>query len=144
MKFHALEIIENEIILSELKTAWKDSAPSISNGHEEGGFIVIDKFENLSVVRWEKGKQNEIVLPPHRNCFIDGKEILASFHTHPNIGRDFQQEPSLTDIRAVRDDPDLKGENYMGEFVVSKDVIYLINPFGEVVGIGKTESFFED
>ncbi len=142
MKFTASDIFENEIVLTEIKIAWEDSVPSISDGHEEGGFIVIDEFENLNVVRWEKGKQNEIVLPPHRNCFIDGKEIVASFHTHPNIGRDFQQEPSLTDIRAVADDPDLKGENYAGEFVVSKDIIYLINPSGEVIEIGKTESFF--
>ncbi|MGI8882619.1 MAG: hypothetical protein ACR2IA_00030 [Pyrinomonadaceae bacterium] len=144
MKFPAPEIIGNEIILGELKTAWNNSVPSISDGHEEGGFIVIDEFENLSVVRWEKGIQNEIILPPHQNCFIDEKEIVASFHTHPNIGRDFQQEPSLTDIRAVRDDPDLKGENYTGEFVISKDLIYLINSFGEVIEIGKTESFFEE
>ena len=144
MKFPASEIFENEIVLTEIKTAWNDSVPSISDGHEEGGFIVIDEFENLSIVRWEKGKQNEIVLPPHRNCFTRGKEIVASFHTHPNIGRDFQQEPSLTDVRAVRDDPDLKGENYAGEFVVSKDAVYLIKPSGEVIEIGKTESFFEE
>jgi len=142
MKFTASDIFENESVLTEIKIAWEDSVPSISDGHEEGGFIVVDEFENLSVVRWEKGKQNEIVLPPHRNCFINAKEIVASFHTHPNIGRDFQQEPSLTDIRAVADDPDLKGENYAGEFVVSKDVIYLIKPSGEVTEIGKTESFF--
>ncbi len=141
MKFSALEIIENEIILREFKTAWNDSIPSTSDGHEEGGFIVNNEFENLSVVRWEKGVQNEIVLPPHLHCFADGKEIVASFHKHPNIGRDFQQEPSLTDIRAVLDDPDLKGENYTGEFVVSKHAIYLINPFGEVVEIGEREVF---
>ena len=76
MKFPALENFENEIVLRELKTAWKDSVPSISDGHEEGGFIVIDEFENLSVVRWEKGKQNEIVLPTHRNCCVDGREIV--------------------------------------------------------------------
>ncbi len=144
MKFPALEIIGNEVVLSELKNAWNDSVPSISDGYEEGGFIVIDEFEKLSVVRWNKGIQNEIVLPPHRDCFVNEKEIIASFHTHPNIGRDFQQKPSLTDIRAVRDDPDLKCENYVGEFVISKDVIYLINPLCEVVEIGKTKSIFED
>lgn len=144
MKLSAIEIIENEIVLRELKTAWQDSDPSISDGHEEGGFIVIDEFENLSVVRWEKGIQNEIILPPHRNCFVEEKEIVASFHTHPNIGKDYQQEPSLTDVRAVRDDPDLKGENFAGEFVVSKELIYLINPFGEIVELRKTESLFEE
>ena len=90
MKFSATEIIENAVVLKEIKTAWENSVPSISDGHEEGGFIVIDEFENPSVVRWEKGKQNEIILPAHRNCSINQKEIIASFHTHPNIGKDYQ------------------------------------------------------
>lgn len=144
MRIPANEIIGDKIILKELEIAWDNSIPSISDGHEEGGFIVIDEFKTLSVVRWDKGFQNEIVLPPHRNCFIDGKEIVASFHTHPNIGGDFQQQPSLTDTRAVADDPDLKGKKYVGEFVISNEVIYLINPFGEVLEIGKTASFFEE
>ncbi len=85
---------------------------------------MIDEFENPSVVRWEKGKQNEIILPAHRNCFVNQKEIIASFHTHPNIGGDYQQEPSLTDIRAVRDDFDLKGENYIGEFLFQRNSLF--------------------
>jgi hypothetical protein len=69
--------------------------------------------------------------------------MVASFHTHPNTGADFQQEPSLTDIRAIRDDPDLKGEFYLGEFVISQDNIYLIEPSGQALVIGKTEEIFE-
>ncbi len=79
MKFSASEIFENEIVLTEIKNAWNDSVPSLSDGHEEGGFIVIDEFENLSVVRWEKGKQNEIVLPPHRNCFTAERKSSRRF-----------------------------------------------------------------
>ena len=97
----------------------------------------------MHVVRWKKGTNNEIILPPHKNCFVNGKDIIASFHTHPNTGKDFQQEPSLTDIRAVRDDFDLKGEFYLGEFVVSKENIYLIEPSGEFRVIGRTEDIFE-
>jgi len=129
-------------ILAELKQAWLDSFPEISGGHEEGGFIVIDDFENLSVIRWEKGSQNEIILPPHKNCFAHGKAIVASFHTHPNTGRDFQQEPSLTDIRAIRDDFDLKGKFYLGEFVISRENIYLIEPSGLFNVIDKTDELF--
>jgi hypothetical protein len=40
------------------------------------------------------------------------------------------QEPSETDKRAVRDDPDLKGNDYVGEFVISQAVIYLVSPAG--------------
>ena len=101
MHFTVKNILENESILAELKKAWIDSEPDESGGHEEVGFIVADDVGNLVVIRWDKGLQNEIVLPLHKNCFVDGKDIIASFHTHPNTGKDFPQEPSLTDIRAV-------------------------------------------
>ena len=130
------------MILNHLKNAWLDSVPGVSDGHEEGGFIVCDEMGNFDVIRWEKGVQNEIVLPPHKNCFVDGKDIVVSFHTHPNTGNDFQQEPSLTDIRAVRDDFDLKGEFYLGEFVISKENIYLIETSGQLTLIGKTGKYF--
>jgi len=143
MKFSTAEILQNSEIVAELKQAWLDSEPNVSGGHEEGGFIVADDFGNLSVVRWEKGTQNEIVLPPHRNCFVNGKDVVASFHTHPDTGADFQQEPSLTDVRAVRDDFDLKGEFYLGEFVVSQENVYLIEPLGLFSVISKTEEIFE-
>ena len=74
---------------------------------------------------------------------MSGKTIVASFHTHPNTGPDFQQEPSLNDVRAVRDDPDLKGEFYLGEFVVSRENVYLIDPSGQVSAIGKTDEMFQ-
>ncbi len=143
MKFSTTGFSQNSAVVAELKQAWQDSEPDVSGGHEEGEFIVVDDFGFLSVARWEKGSQNEIILPPHRNCFIEGKAIVASFHTHPNTGADFQQEPSLTDVRAVRDDPDLKGEFYLGESVVSQEDVYLIEPSGQVGVIGKTTEIFE-
>ena len=143
MKFITNNILENESILVELKKAWIDSEPDISGGHEEGGFIVADDVGILAVVRWEKGLQNEIALPPHKNCVVDGRDIIVSFHTHPNTGKDFQQEPSLTDIRAVSDDFDLKGEFYLGEFVISEQNIYMIEPAGDYHVIGPTKALFE-
>jgi hypothetical protein len=143
MNFTTNDILENESVLVELKKAWIDSEPAISGGHEEGGFIIADDSGNLTVVHWEKGWQDEIVLPPHKNCFIDGKDIIASFHTHPNTGKGFQQEPSLTDIRAVGDDFDLKGEYYLGELVISEQNIYLIEPAGDFHVIGATKVILE-
>ncbi len=71
---------------------------------------------------------------------FDGLEIVASFHTHPNTGSDYLQEPSETDKRAVRDDPDLKGEDYVGEFVISQAVIYLVSPAGQVREMDDTDA----
>lgn len=130
------EILNNSLVCAALKQAWEDSKPGETGGHEEGGFILKDSVENLNVVRWTMGSQNSIVLPPHPKCKIEGSAIVASFHTHPNTGGDYLQEPSETDKRAVRDDPDLKGASYVGEFVISQAKIYLIEPNGQVSEIG--------
>jgi hypothetical protein len=137
-----VEILQKVEVRRELQQAWIDSSPGVSGGHEEGGFIVTDDLGTLSVIRWEKGLENEIILPPHNDCILDGKDIVSSFHTHPNTGEDFQQEPSLTDIRAVRDDLDLKGQFYVGEFVISQENIYLVEPSGQVLEIGNTNEMF--
>ena len=135
--------VERVLVQGEIRTAfwdaWLDSSPGSSDAHEEGGFVIV-KGEILSVERWPVGMKNEIVLPDHKDCKYDGSDIVASFHTHPNIGKEFQQEPSLTDIRAVQDDPDLKGDNYVGEFVISAANIYLIEPSGKVTIVGETAS----
>lgn len=100
--------------------------------------------EDFQVIRWPKGAQNEIQVPAHVGCKIDGEEIIASFHTHPNIGQEFLQEPSETDKRAVWNDPELKGANYVGEFVVSRDTIYLVTPQGQVRELMDTDELFSD
>jgi hypothetical protein len=143
MNFVTSEILQSSEIVAKLKQAWQDSEPNVSGGHEEGGFIVVDDFGLLSDVRWQKGTQNEIILPSHPNCSVEGRAIIASFHTHPNTGADFQQEPSLTDVSAIRDDPDLKGEFYLGEFIISQDNVYLIEPSGQISVIGKTGEVLE-
>ena len=125
-------ILHNASVREALRQAWQDSQPGNDGGHEEGGFVIQTSARKLGVVRWPQGAQNSILVPPHPSCTINGKPIVASFHTHPNTGVDFLQEPSETDKRAVRDDPDLKGTDYVGEFVIAQETIYLITPDGEV------------
>ncbi len=137
-------ILNSPDVRVALKLAWLDCKLGISGGHEEGGFILQNPDGELSVARWPRGKQNEIRLPPHTNCKIGVDEIVASFHTHPNTGSDYLQEPSETDKRAVRDDSDLKGENYVGEFVISAETIYLITPAGRVRELNDTETYFAE
>ncbi|MBD2772169.1 hypothetical protein [Iningainema tapete] len=83
-------------------------------------------------------RKSSIFLPSHPGSKIEGTAIAASFHTHPNTGGDYLQEPSETDKRAVRDDPDLKEASYIGEFVISQAKIYWIEPNGQVSEIGDT------
>lgn len=131
-------VLNEPVVRAALKQAWQDSCPGLSGGHEEGGFVLRDPEGNLSIARWVKGGQNTIALPPHPDCKIGENGIVATFHTHPNTGGDFLQEPSETDKRAIRDDPDLKGAEYEGEFVVSQQIIYLITPTGQVREMGMT------
>ncbi len=137
-------ILSDSGIQAALKKAWADSKPGASGGHEEGGFILQDAAGGLSVLRWQRGKQATISLPPHPGCKIGEDEIIASFHTHPNTGDDYLQEPSETDKRSVRDDPNLKGENYVGEFVISTETIYLITPAGRVRELNDTQDYFSE
>jgi hypothetical protein len=78
----------------------------------------------------------------HPKCKIGERDIIASFHTHPNTGSDYLQEPGETDKRAVGDDPDLKGESYQGEYVISQETIYLITPDGQVGEVWPTWTIF--
>ena len=137
-------ILNDPAIRIALKQAWQDSNPGLMGAHEEGGFIVQDLANQMSVIRWPKGLQNSIVVPVHRNCRIGEQDIVATFHTHPNTRDDFLQEPSETDQRAVRDDPDLKGAVYVGEFVISQAAIYLITPIGQVLEVDETQAIFAE
>ena len=142
MPLTAKAVLANTNVRHALQQAWTDSNPGTTGGHEGGGFIVRDVDGSLSVRRWQKGLQDTIQVPPHENCMFDALEIVASFHTHPNTGSDYLQEPSETDKRAVRDDPDLKGGEYVGEFVISQAVIYLVSAAGQVREMDDTEAVF--
>jgi hypothetical protein len=134
----SLWLLSEQTILDALSQAWQDSRPGVSGGHEEGGFVLRDKEENLITWRWEQGEQDRIVLPSYQDSQFEGYEIVATFHTHPNTGSDYLQEPSETDKRSVRDDPNLKASYYVGELVISSAKIYLIQPNGQVSEIGNT------
>lgn len=136
-------ILDNAAVCAALTQAWEDSQPGVTGGHEEGGFVLRNSEGDLSVVRWPKGTQNGIAVPPHSNCKIGERDIVATFHTHPNTGGDYLQEPSETDKRAVRDDPDLKGALYEGEYVISQQTTYLLTPTGEVSEVGATQAIFD-
>ena len=142
MPLTAKAVLANTDVRHALQQAWIDSNPGMTGRHEEGGFVVRDADGSLSVRRWQRGLQDTIQVPLHGNCVFDGLEIVASFHTHPTTGNDYLQEPSETDKRAVRDDPDLKGDEYIGEFVVSQAVIYLVSPAGQVREMDDTEAVF--
>jgi hypothetical protein len=133
-----MDFLSNQAVMSGIRDAWHDSNPGPIGGHEEGGFIVQTNQGGMMVTRWPSGSGDSIVVPDHPGGRIKEGVILASFHTHPNTGPDYLQEPSVTDIRAVLSDPDLKGADYHGELVISVNKVYLIKPTGAVEEIGRT------
>lgn len=130
-----LQLLRSAVIRSGLQLAWNDSKPGPSGGHEEGGFILV-QGDSFQVSRWARGQQATIRVPKHDGCKYDGLPIMATFHTHPNTGPDYLQEPSPGDVRAVRDDSELKGESYLGEIVISAHRLYWITMDGEVHELG--------
>ncbi len=132
-----VDFLKDPSVRVALHQAWADSNPGKMGGHEEGGFILRDRHNRLRVVRWPKGSKEEIVVPDHADCKIGNEEIIASFHTHPNTGRDYAQKPSWLDCQNVRSDRRLKGEHYQGELVLSHKMIYLIKPNGDVLRLGE-------
>jgi hypothetical protein len=139
----ALSVLYSSRVRTALAQAWLDSQPGETGGHEEGGFILRGSVGNLSISRWSQGEQNTILLPIHIGCKLDGLDIVASFHTHPNTGKDYLQEPSETDKHAVQDDKDLKGSFYEKKIVISQNTLYLIEPNGQVSVIGNAEEILE-
>jgi hypothetical protein len=120
-------ILHHPTICAALLQAWRDSTPGETGGHEEGGFIVQESTGEYCVLRWPQGKKDVIQVPPHKNCKIGGDEIVASFHTHPNTGS-----------------KNLKGVNYVGEFVISHETIYLVTPEGHIRELGDTSDFLNE
>lgn len=131
-----LDIVRDAVVREALAEAWKGSEPGLIGGHEEGGFIALTEDGNLSVKPWPIGEGNLIRVPRHAGCVMDGLPIVATYHTHPNTGPEYLQEPSETDKRGVKEDADLKGSLYVGEFVVASEMIYLITPGGTVRELG--------
>jgi hypothetical protein len=134
MKFppKPLDVLRVPEVRTALSEAWKESQPGLVGGHEEGGFVVLDVNDKLSVRRWPMGEGARIKVPLHAGCAVDGLAIVATFHTHPNTGPEFLQEPGETDRRGVRDDADLKSAHYIGEFVIADEMVYLVTPGGAV------------
>ena len=133
---------DNPTIRDHLLMAWNESEPGTANAHEEGGFVLQSDDGSLIIERWARGAQNKITVPNHDGGMRNGMKIIATFHTHPNPGENYLQEPSPTDIRAVRDDPDLAHADYQGEIVISTELTYVIAKSGTITVAGRTSDLF--
>lgn len=131
-----MSVLDDPAVRQALRQAWEESQPAMTAAHEEGGFVLEAVDGSRSIERWPRGLQDQIVVPPHAGGRRAARRIVATFHTHPNPGPEFQQEPSLTDVRAVRNDPDLRFPDYEGEYVIATNLVYRIRPDGVVEEVG--------
>jgi hypothetical protein len=135
--------LDDENARAQILQAWRESNPGTDKAHEEGGFVLRDADGALSVERWPRGAQNDIIVPAHPRGKRHNRLIIATFHTHPNPGAEFRQEPSLTDIRAVCGDPDLGHPEYEGEIVIATEYTYQVRRNGDVEVLGTTEAILK-
>ena len=135
----AEDILSDDVVIEALGQAWVDSGPGPTGASEQDGFVLEDDNGDRDVSRWPAGSQDELAVPPHGGCRVSGRQVVATFHTHPNTGDHYRQEPGRVDIRAVGEDPDLRASEYVGEFVISEKWVYLIGQSGQVAQIGTRE-----
>lgn len=138
-----MSVLDDDAVRHQLWRAWRESKPGTTDAHEEGGFVLKRETGELIVERWPKGTQDEMTVPSHPGGRRGGLPIIATFHTHPNPAPDYQQEPGLTDIRAVRDDPGLGHGEFEGEYVIASRRVYRIDRSGKVETVGETTRVFQ-
>lgn len=131
-----MSTLDDPGVIQELLNAWVESNPAMPGACEQGGFVLLQPNGSHQVVRWPTGQSNQIEVPSHAGGTVIGLPIVLTFHRHPNPPPDYLQEPSLTDIRAVRDDSELCHPDYEGELVISAEVIYRIEKSGVVEYMG--------
>lgn len=127
------EILADLNVQNGLRQAWEDSNDGGANDHEEGGYIVRDSDSTLDIVRLPEGEEDSMEPDLYPSGEIDGKEIVGFFHTHPNTGTEFQDEPSDADIGFTTDNPETVGGNH---FVITPNDVYHIDDTGNVETVG--------
>jgi hypothetical protein len=127
---------------SGLQQAWWECCPGHANAQEEGGFVLCRKTGRIDDSGRPRGRVTSIAVPRHLGCWFDGCEILARFHTHPNMGLD--PVPSGTNIQAMRDNLDLIADHYISKYVVSESIMNFIHPDSSVVRLGSPQELHAD
>jgi hypothetical protein len=105
------QLLQDPLVNAELRQAWYESrphAPEVGRGnpgsrkHEQGGFIYWNRRTNrLEIQRVSAGRRDGLAdLPP---VPPPGREMVGSFHTHPNtLAEGYGSDPSPADRNFTR------------------------------------------
>lgn len=135
-KISVSELLAHPSVVVGMREAYVESDVGGSRPKEQGGFLVRDsQTAFITVRRLPSSAHDSLSYPLCPNGLYQGQEIVGSFHTHPNIGKEWRQEPSPQDIRLSKEYPETMGTH---QFVISRETIYHINNDGLVTVVGRT------
>ncbi len=130
------DLLGHQSVIAGMRQAYVESDVGGSRPSEQGGFVVRDSQSGLiTVIRLPSSARDSLSYPLCPNGLYQGQEIIGSFHTHPNVGKEWRQEPSPQDIRLSKDYPETMGTH---QFVISRETIYHIDNDGLVTVVGRT------
>ncbi|MDA0285518.1 MAG: Mov34/MPN/PAD-1 family protein [Planctomycetota bacterium] len=141
MENSAEQLFEDSAIRRALRDALLESRSGTKQPIEQGGFIVRDASTLRPVVRrLSAGLADSFQIPLCPDGQFRGEQILGSFHTHPNTGPEWQEEPSRQDIRLVTEYPETIGPWH---FVIGPVRTYCIGNDGTVKVLGVTDDVLQ-
>jgi proteasome lid subunit RPN8/RPN11 len=141
MDFSAEHLLNDIAIRTAMREALRESQPGTKHPTEQGGFIVRDATTLRPVVRrLSVGQADSFQIPLCPDGRFHAEQIIGSFHTHPNIGPEWQEEPSRQDIRLVTEYPETVGAIH---FVIGPAQTYSITTDGTVCVLGKTDDVLQ-
>ena len=130
-----------------LAHAIRKSTSNPKSVHEEGGFILQDLKGRIQIKNIRSGSQDELRFPAHLDGRIGNRDIIGSFHTHPNFGIDpktgdtWNPKPSDPDIQNMQNFPTAFGPIHY--VVAYKDKIYALDNQGNITEVGNTDDLFK-
>ncbi len=130
------ELLADQNAIAGMRRAYVESDVGGSRPQEQGGFLVRDSQTGfIAVMRLPSSARDSLSYPLCPNGIYQGHEIVGSFHTHPNTGKEWRQEPSPQDIRLSTGYPETMGPH---QLVISREKVYHINNDGVVTVVGRT------
>lgn len=136
VKPSATDLLADPNVVAGMRKAFEESDAGGSEPVEQGGFILRHpETGELAVERLPSQHRSSLRYPICSGGTYRGKEIVGSFHTHPNTGSEWMQEPSPQDVRVSKEYPETMGPH---QFVFSATTAYHIDNEGLVSEIGQT------
>lgn len=130
------ELLDHSSVIVGLRQAFVESDVGGLHPTEQGGFLVRDAPTGfITVIRLPSSARDSLSYPHCPNGQYQGQDIVGSFHTHPNTGKEWRQEPSPQDIRLSKEYPETTGTH---QIVISRDQVYRIDNDGLVTVVGRT------